>query len=201
MKNRAEAYKSQMINHIRLYVLTVFLFLSFTVDADFNSTLLLANQGDAAAQNQLGESYYKGKGITKTDTESFERFKLAVAFKWFKLAADQGNANAQNHLGYMYEYGQNVTRNETEAVNWFRLAANQGQVSAQNHLGNMYYYGVGIPQSYTEAVKWYRLAADQGNASAQSQLELLKSLEIESTVEIPSKIIKGIENDPLNIRD
>ena len=141
---------------ISLCILTVFLFLSFTVDADFNSTLLLANQGDATAQNQLGESYYKGEGVTKTDTE---------AFKWFKLAADQGNVNAQKHLG------------------------------------NMYYYGVSVPQSYTEAVKWYRLDADQGNASAQSQLELLKGLEIESTVEIPSKIIKGIENDPLNIRD
>jgi TPR repeat protein len=199
VKNRVEAYKSQMMNHIRLYVLTVFLFLSFTVNADFDSTLLLANQGDAAAQNQLGESYYKGKGVTKTDTESFERFKLAVAFKWFKLAADQGNANAQNHLGYMYEYGQHVTRNETEAVNWFRLAANQGLVSSQNHLGNMYYYGIGLSQSNTEAAKWYRLAADQGDTSAQSQLELLKSLEIESTVEISSKIVR--ENDPLNLRD
>lgn len=191
MKNRVEAYKSQMMNHIRLYVLTVFLFLSFTVNADFDSTLLLANQGDAAAQDQLGESYYKGEGVTKTDTESFERFKLAVAFKWFKLAADQGNANAQNHLGYMYEYGQHVTRNETEAVNWFRLAANQGLVSSQNHLGNMYYYGIGLSQSNTEAAKWYRLAADQGDTSAQSQLELLKSLEIESTVEISSKIVRA----------
>ncbi len=50
MKNRAKTYKNQMMNHIRLYVLTVFLFLTFNVDADFNNTLLLAKQGDVPAQ-------------------------------------------------------------------------------------------------------------------------------------------------------
>jgi TPR repeat protein len=55
----------------------------------------------------------------------------------------------------------------------------------------MYYYGIGLSQSNTEAAKCYRLAADQGDTSAQSQLELLKSLEIESTVEISSKIVRA----------
>jgi uncharacterized protein len=161
VKKRAEAYKSQMMNHIRLYVLTVFLFLSFTVDADFNSTLLLANQGDAAAQTQIGESYYKGEGVSPSYTE---------AVKWFRLAANQGYSKAQNNLGYMYEEGYGNKQNYEEAIKLYQLAAIQGNPRAQYHLGYLYSQGYGVSRNELEATRLFRLAAEQGDATAQSFL-------------------------------
>ncbi|MBS4163303.1 hypothetical protein PRO82_000603 [Candidatus Protochlamydia amoebophila] len=50
---------------------------------------LLADQGDAKAQYNLGVIYVNGLGVTQSD---------AKAFKYFKLAADQGDADAQYEL-------------------------------------------------------------------------------------------------------
>ena len=44
-----------------------------------------AEQGNAAAQYNLGVAYDNGEGVTKSDAE---------AVKWYRLAADQGNAAA-----------------------------------------------------------------------------------------------------------
>ena len=120
-----------------------------------------ANQGLAVAQNDLGECYYNGNGVT-TD--------YGEAVKWYRLAADQGYADAQSHLGDCYYQGNGVTQDYDEAVKWYRLAADQGNASAQNGLGECYYYGYSVPEDDGEAVKWYRLAADQGYADAQSHL-------------------------------
>ena len=120
-----------------------------------------ANQGLAAAQNDLGECYYNGNGVT-TD--------YGEAVKWYRLAADQGYADAQSHLGDCYYQGNGVTQDYDEAVKWYRLAAEQENASAQSMLGVCYYNGDGVPQDYEEAVKWFRLAADQGLASAQDNL-------------------------------
>ena len=57
---------------------------------------MAANQGDAAAQYNLGVCYYNGEGVTKDIKE---------AARLFKLAADQGDARAQCYLGVCYEYG------------------------------------------------------------------------------------------------
>ena len=46
------------MNFIKLFLAAIFLFLTFSAIADIDSTLLLANQGDASAQSQLGEIYY-----------------------------------------------------------------------------------------------------------------------------------------------
>ena len=120
-----------------------------------------ANQGLAVAQNDLGECYYNGNGVT-TD--------YGEAAKWYRLAADQGYADAQSHLGDCYYKGNGVTQDYDEAVKWYRLAAEQENASAQNMLGVCYYNGEGVPQDYEEAVRWFRLAAEQENASAQDNL-------------------------------
>ncbi|MBO5694798.1 MAG: protein kinase, partial [Lentisphaeria bacterium] len=65
-----------------------------------------AEQGDAKAQNNLGDCYYKGHGVTQD-------YKEAV--KWYRKAADQGLASAQCNLGVCYEYGHGVEKNLTEA--------------------------------------------------------------------------------------
>jgi TPR repeat protein len=123
-----------------------------------------ADQGDAAAQSNLGLLYSNGTGVKQSDTE---------AVKLFRLAADQGNASAQASLGFMYDLGRGVTQSDTEALKWYRKSADQGDPSAQNDLGTMYEDGQGVPKDRTEAVKWYRLSARQGNESAQRALRRL----------------------------
>ena len=53
-------------------------------------------QGNAIAQNNLGQCYRNGSGVVKNAEE---------AVKWYKLAAVQGNAAAQNSLGCCYLNG------------------------------------------------------------------------------------------------
>ncbi len=78
---------------------------------------LAAEQGDAAAQNNLGAMYARGRGVPQNDAE---------AAKWIRMAAEQGYASAQNILGLMYINGEGVPQNYVSAYMWFTLAAAQG---------------------------------------------------------------------------
>ncbi len=112
----------------------------------------LAEQGDAAAQNNLGTMYYKGQGVP---------YDYAQAVKWYRKAAEQGNADAQSGLGIMYQKGQGVPQDYAKALQWYRKAAEQGKASAQNNLGVMYSKGQGVPQDYVQAHMWFNLAASR----------------------------------------
>src|SRR6516225_2282200 len=72
---------------------------------DYTTALRLirpfADQGMAAAQNNLGFMYYNGQGVPRD---------YAEAMKWYRLAADQGHAQAQVNLGFIYYNGQGVPR-------------------------------------------------------------------------------------------
>jgi TPR repeat protein len=117
-----------------------------------------AEQGDPAAQFNLGLRFRDGSGVPKDDVE---------AVRWYRKAAEQGYANAQLTLGYMLANGEGVAKNETEAVSWYRKAAEQGNAHAQSYLGGMYALGHGVAVDYVEAANWYRKAAEQGEAGAQ----------------------------------
>ncbi len=79
---------------------------------------ILAEQGNAEAQFNLGIMYVEGKGVSKDNTE---------AVKWYRKAAEQGDAQAQNNLGLMYSEGEGVPEDYMEAVKWYRKAAEQGE--------------------------------------------------------------------------
>jgi TPR repeat protein len=115
----------------------------------------------ASAQNNLGEMYAKGQGVSQDHK---------TAFKWYTLAAEQGYANAMFNLGAMYAKGQGVPQAYKTAIKWYTLAAEQGHATAQYHLAQMYRKGQGVPQNYKVAVHWYTLAAEQGHASARRNL-------------------------------
>jgi len=121
----------------------------------------LAEQGYASAQNNLGQMYRRGQGVSQNHK---------TAMKWYRLAAEQGHVFAQNNLGQIYYEGRGVPQNHKTAVKWYTLAAEQGDAPAQFNLGQIYYEGRGVPQDYKTAVKWYRLAAEQGDAPAQYNL-------------------------------
>ena len=124
----------------------------------------LAEEGNAAAQNNLGLMYHNGWGVPQDYKE---------AARLYRLAAEQGDADAQGNLGVMYERGYGVPQDDKEAVNWYRLAAEQGYAIAQYNLGLMYEKGKGVPQDDKEAARLYRLAAEQGYADAQGNLGVM----------------------------
>jgi len=124
---------------------------------------VLAEQGVAEAQHNLGLRYENGRGVPQDYEE---------AVKWYRKAAEQGIAASQFNLGVSYENGRGVPQDFEEAVKWYRKAAERGVAAAQFTLGVRYDNGQGVPQDFHEAAKWYLKAAEQGVVNAQYNLGL-----------------------------
>ncbi len=77
---------------------------------------LAVEQGNEAAQTNLGAMYYLGHGVGQNNQE---------AAQWFQSAAKQGNAKAQFNLGGMYSEGKGVSMNYVFAHVWVTRAAEQ----------------------------------------------------------------------------
>ena len=113
----------------------------------------LANQGQAAAQYQLGLLYANGQGEPKDD---------AQARQWYEKAANQGHPLAQVNLGGLYDYGRGGPQDFRMAVRWYLRAANQGNDLAQQRLGLLYERGDGVPKDFVQAYMWYKLGTAKG---------------------------------------
>lgn len=81
-----------------------------------------AGQGNARAQNWLGEMYSWGLGVSRNNAEAAE---------WYRKSAEQGNQDAEITMGTLYEDGTGVRRDYEEALMWFRRAAAHGSRNAQ----------------------------------------------------------------------
>jgi TPR repeat protein len=121
----------------------------------------LAEQGDAVAQDQLGNAY-------KAD------FNYATAAEWYRKSALQGNAHAQTELGHILIggeptiiKGQAVAANPPAGAGWFLKAANQDYIDAQYEVGKCYRDGKGVSADPVEAFKWFDLAAKKGYIMAK----------------------------------
>ena len=84
-----------------------------------------AAQGNAAAQKNLGDCYFRGWGVTQDDH---------AAAHWYRKAALQGHASAQNRLGFCYCQGRGVSKHFDNAMRCFRAAAEKNHAAAQNNL-------------------------------------------------------------------
>src|SRR5437899_1229384 len=76
-----------------------------------------AEQGDAAAQFQVGQAYDHGTEVKKNESE---------AVLWYRRAAEQGYAAAENNLGSLCQFGEGVPQSNVEAVKWYQRAVDQG---------------------------------------------------------------------------
>ena len=85
--------------------------------SDFREILQAAEQGNAAAQFNLGVMYENGQGV---------RQDYVQAVQWYRKAAEQGDAQAQYNLGVMYDNGQGVRQNYKIAKEWFGKACDNG---------------------------------------------------------------------------
>jgi TPR repeat protein len=111
----------------------------------------LADQGNAAAQSNLGVMYGNGLGVPQD---------YAQAILWFRKAADQGDADAEDNLALMYGYDLG---DYAQAAMWYRKAADQGNALGQAQLGALYADGKGVPQDFALALLWFDLAASRAD--------------------------------------
>jgi hypothetical protein len=121
------------------------------VRSRFDRLVASAENGDAAAQVELGIFYYNGRSDN-------HRPDYAEALKWFQRAADQGNPKAQDRIALMYYYGQGVPQDYAQAAHWYQLAAQGGDYHARLQLSDMYQRGIGVPRDASESRKWSKLA-------------------------------------------
>lgn len=77
----------------------------------------LADQGNTAAQFNLGQMYRLGQGAPRD---------LVEAARWYHRAAAQGDAQSQYNLGVMYYNAQGVPRNLVFSHMWLTLSAMSG---------------------------------------------------------------------------
>lgn len=74
----------------------------------------IAEQGDARAQDFLGEMYEDGNGVAQDYRE---------ALKWYRLSAHQGNSWAQVDLGKLYSNGLGAPQDIVRAYMWFDVGS------------------------------------------------------------------------------
>ena len=143
--------------------------MALSAQDDLDTVRQAADQGDAAAQYNLGLMYTNGEGVLEDDAE---------AVRWFRLAAEQGHAKAQLNLGGMYALGRGLPKDDAEAVRWFQLAAEQGYAKAQGALGAMYALGQGALKDAVLAHMWFNIASANGDETVR---ELRDNLEDDMT--------------------
>lgn len=132
-----------------------------------------AEQNNGLAQQNLGSIYYYGKGHAKDFKE---------AFIHYGNAAKNGLTWSQSQLGYMYFYGYGTDKSLEKAFEWFKKSANDGNLYAINFLGLMYLNGWFVEKDLDEAKKFFSIAAGQGHENSHKNLEKIKVMENENSM-------------------
>lgn len=141
-----------------------------------------AEQGIAAAQNNLALMFAEGRGVTQNKPQA-----LAL----WEAAARGGHSHAQYNMGLLFYRGEGVERDLSAAANWFGMAAENGLAEAQFAVAEMHRLGVGLPQDDRKALGWYQLAGAQGHEAARAQADRLRGegispVEVEGAFAMPA---------------
>ena len=139
----------------KLYIFFLFCYQYVVAQTGKNEIEILALQGNADAQNQLGMYHASVENIT---TDDFEK-----AFYWFSKAANQGLSFAQCNLASCYMNGNGTAKDINKALHWYKKSAEQGFDVAQCKLGVIYYEGHEVPIDYKLAARYFSLATKSDN--------------------------------------
>ena len=117
-----------------------------------------AAQGNADAENLLGDCYSHGWGVGKN---------ADAAAKHYRSAAEKGHGEAAEEIGKWYRRGIGVEKDMAEAFRFYMIAAKAGSDEAQFWVGKFYAEGWGgVAKDYSKAVEWYEKSATQDNSDA-----------------------------------
>jgi len=129
---------------------------------------ILANQGNAVAEQRLGYFYELGLGVKKDQLE---------AARWYSKAVEAGDERAAVFLSGIGRHWRLMNQNQMSPIiyEFVEKAAKKGIPVAQFSRGVMN-YPIGDPifdvskGDLGEALIWYRRAADQGDVDSQVTL-------------------------------
>lgn len=138
-----------------------------------------AEEGNAEAQNQLGDAYLDSIEIEQDPKQAFE---------WYLCAAEQGHGKAQYNVAYAYANGIGTQKNIEESIKWYSKSADQGVALAQYVLAKLLIAGQYIEQDLTKGLDLLHKASDQGLDLAQYDLG---TIYLEGKIVVPD-IAKGI---------
>lgn len=158
---KTEAEKLEKAGSLYKKGLTYFRNLDFkeAIPYLFESAML----GDSRAQATLSNCYGNGKGVDRSDTESF---------RWAMASAQQNNPMGQVQVGMFFLYGgESIKPNDEQAFSWIKKSADQNYPLGLYYLGQCYYCGVGVAPD-TELAYWYfRKSSDLGFSTAKDILK------------------------------
>lgn len=126
-----------------------------------------AIQGNAYAQERLGDLYEQGIGVRANPT---------LAFDWRLKAANRGSVGAQLKVGRMFQEGVGVGKDIEQARYWLHRAATEGNAEAQYLLGRLYHYRSDAEVDRASARSWFEKAAQQGYEAAIEILDLIEGI-------------------------
>ena len=161
--------------------------------AAFEIFNILANNGNTAAQANIGYYYDNGYGVEKNSEE---------AVRWYKHAAKNGNIHAQFNLGIMYEIGAGVTKDYEKAYKWFNMAAERGDRHAATYLGLFHEEGLGRPVDNIQAYAWYSIAAERhdryGVDKRDAVAKILDKDELKQARALADKLMRELGDTRIN---
>ena len=118
-----------------------------------------AHQGDALAEDLLGDVYSSGfHGLPAMPGK---------AFFWHERSAQQGFASGEFDVGRDFLKGIGVRPDASLGAFWMRKAAHAELIDAMPVMGELYWKGVGVPPNGAKARQWFALAAANGNIQAK----------------------------------
>ena len=140
-----------------------------------------ASAGNAAAQNTLGNWYYKGQNVQ----QNYE-----VALKYWALSAQQGNAEAIGNMAMCYQLGRGTNKDSAMAVKLYKEAFKKGNTTVlQQHvdladkknnlfsavlLHEVYRDGIGVTRDSRKAQQYLQKAAEGGDTECQKDWAMLQ---------------------------
>ena len=120
-----------------------------------------ALEGDPKAQYALGMSYYTGKHLPQSDTQSFH---------WFSKAATQGYVPALNALAGLYNAGRGCKKDPQQAFSYYAQAAETGDFEGRINLAVCHLQGIGTLKDEQKGVSILEKAAQDRSPLAQTLL-------------------------------
>jgi TPR repeat protein len=127
-----------------------------------------ADQGNPAAQVNVGYMYAVGMGVPQDTAE---------AAKWYRRVASSDFPEAKVNLASLYLRGDGVKQDTGEALRLLKSAAHKGNGRADAYLGLASYLGSGIPVDHTAAEAWFKKGIQQHDPEAEYFLAVLESHE------------------------
>lgn len=143
------------------------------------NVLALAKKGDAAAQNEVGGWYYRGRHVKQNYGE---------ALQWWAKSAEQGNVQAIGNMGLCYQTGHGIAADSLKATRLYQRSIKEGNKAlfAQNEdlakkgsvfsnmlIASCYQNGLGVAKDVNKAIPYLTAAAEKNCVPAQRDLGMI----------------------------